>query len=856
MFNDIFFTRKATEGIAEAVISINSFLRYNQDAYLVTIDIKVELRNYMAIKKSQLYSSIWQACDELRGGMDASQYKDYVLVLLFVRYVSDKYAGKKNQLVEIPPGGSFDDLVKLKGKPEIGEGIDMVLSKLAEANDLVGVIDEVNFNDEDKLGKGKDMQDRLSNLIAIFENPDLNFSKNRAEGDDLLGDAYEYLMKHFAVESGKSKGQFYTPAEVSRIIAKVIDANKAIGTMQAVYDPTCGSGSLLLKVADEAPKGIAIFGQELDNATAGLAILNMWLHSKPTAVIKKGHSTLSNPLFANKGLLTTFDYVVANPPFSYKAWRNGFNPDEDMYERFDGFGIPPKKNGDYAFLLHILKSLKSTGTGAIILPHGVLFRGNAEAEIRQNIIKRGYIKGIIGLPPNLFYGTGIPACIIVLDKSGANDRKGIFMIDASKGFVKDGNKNRLREQDIRKIVDTWKGKLETPKFSRFVANEEIKKNEYNLNLPRYIDTQEAEDIQDIEAHLKGGIPNADITALSAYWDICPTLRKKLFKAHERKGYSELLIASEEIKKIILNHPEFEAFRQKVMDVFAKWQKSSTSFLKTISNTDRPKAIIQKISDDLLSVYSDLNLIDKYDIYQHLMNYWEEVMLDDAHIITVDGWKAGKEVIRLQKDVKGKKRNIEGLYGLEGRLIPIPLAIKTYFAKEQSNLDELKATLEQVGVDMALLKDENSDEDGLLWEVIVNDKISKANVQKRIKEIKKSPDDVDELAMLEKYLALFEKEANTKKVIKDAENDLEKKIITKYPTFTDEEIKKLVVERKWMAEMSARVFGEVDRLSQTLAGRVKELAERYAEPMPKISDEVDDLTKKVEKHLAKMGFNLK
>jgi type I restriction enzyme M protein len=316
----------------------------------------------MGIKKSQLYSSIWQGCDELRGGMDASQYKDYVLVLLFVRYVSDKYAGKKNQLVDIPDGGGFADLIKLKGKPNVGEGINTVLTTLAEANGLQGVIDAVDFNDEDKLGKGKDMQDRLSNLIAIFENSDLDFSKNRAEGDDLLGDAYEYLMKHFAVESGKSKGQFYTPAEVSRIMAKVIEAIKATGMMQTVCDITCGSGSLLLKVAAEAPKGISIFGQELDNATAGLAILNMWLHDKSTAVIKKGSSTLSTPLFTENGALKTFDYMVANPPFSYKAWRTGFStefsPENDQYGRFDGYGIPPKKNGDYAFLLHILKALK------------------------------------------------------------------------------------------------------------------------------------------------------------------------------------------------------------------------------------------------------------------------------------------------------------------------------------------------------------------------------------------------------------------------------------------------------------------------------------------------------------------
>src|SRR5439155_311152 len=296
-------------------------------------------------------------------------------------------------------------------------------------------------------------------------------------------------MKNFAVESGKSKGQFYTPAEVSRIIAQVISVQKAAGRMQTVYDPTCGSGSLLLKVAAQPPSGIAIYRQELDNATAALAAMNMWLHGEPTAEIKRGQSTLSNPLFLNaNGSLKTFDFAVANPPFSTKAWRNGFDPANDLYERFSGYGIPPAKNGDYAFLLHILRSLKSNGKGAVILPHGVLFRGGAEGEIRSNIVKRGYIKGIIGFPANLFYGTGIPACIIVLDKENAAARRGLFMIDASKGFVKDGNKNRLRERDIRKIVDAFEAQAELSKYSRFVTNEEIQTNGYNLNIPRYVDT--------------------------------------------------------------------------------------------------------------------------------------------------------------------------------------------------------------------------------------------------------------------------------------------------------------------------------------------------------------------------------
>ena len=813
----------------------------------------------MPLKKSQLYSSIWQACDALRGGMDASQYKDYVLVLLFVRYVSDKYAGKSDALVDVPTGGSFSDLVALKGQTNIGEGINKVLSKLAEANGLKGVIDIVDFNDEDKLGKGKEMQDRLSDLIAIFENPDLNFSKNKAEGDDLLGDAYEYLMKHFAVESGKSKGQFYTPAEVSRIIAKVIGAQNAKDNTQTVYDPACGSGSLLLKVASEAkPINISIYGQEKDNSTAALAILNMWLHGEPTAVIKKGQSTLVDPKI--NGEFKTFDYVVANPPFSDKKWRFGFEPENDIYGRFDGFGIPPTKNGDYAFLLHIVKSLKSTGKGACVLPHGVLFRGNAEAEIRTNLIKRGYIKAIIGLPANLFYGTGIPACILVIDKENANERKGIFMIDASKGFIKDGNKNRLREQDIRKIIDVWTNQSETPKFSHFATNEEIEKKEYNLNLPRYIDTSEPEDMQDIEAHLKGGIPKNDIDTLKNFWEICPSLRAILFKKSAREGYFDMAISADDVRKTIFEHAEFSHFKNTVQTIFNDWKEIKTTFLKNLDKNTHPKAVIAKLSNGLLARFANIHLIDKYDVYQHLMNYWEEVTQDDVHIITTDEWKAGNEVIRLQKEGqgknKGKKKDVVGLAGLEGRLIPTSLIIKTYFETEQNALDALQSELEQAGVEMEELKEEHGGDEELL-ESVVNDtgNITKGDLKARIKEIKDDNEFAEELALLKKYSELLEKETEYKVKIKTAENDLEKKVIAKYPTLSIQEIKTLVVEHKWMNELQTRIMSEVDRTSQTLAGRIKELAERYSETLLSIEKETQKLTAKVDEHLAQMGFKV-
>lgn len=812
----------------------------------------------MALKKSQLYSSIWQGCDALRGGMDASQYKDYVLVLLFVRYVSDKYGGQEDAVVVVPDGGSFADLVKLKGNPNIGEGVNKVLSALAEANGLKGVIDTVDFNDEDKLGKGKEMQDRLSSLIAIFENPELDFSKNRAEGDDLLGDAYEYLMKNFAVESGKSKGQFYTPAEVSRIMASVIGAQNATGRTQTVYDPTCGSGSLLLKVADQTPKGIAIYGQELDNATAALARMNMWLHGEPTAEIARGRSTLSNPAFVNgNGSLKTFDYAVANPPFSYKAWRNGFDPEHDPYDRFSGYGIPIQ-NGDYAFLLHMLRSLKSTGKGAIVMPHGVLFRGGAEADIRTNIVKRGYIKAIIGLPPNLFYGTGIPACLVILDKQGAASRPGIFMIDASKGFIKDGNKNRLREQDIRKIVDVLEQQIELPKYSRFVPNEEIRNNEYNLNIPRYIDSSEPEDPQDIEAHLKGGIPNSDIEALDKYWEVCPSLRDTLFRPSPRKRYSELAVGIDQIRNTILSHKEFEAFREHALEVFNSWKSKTVEALGRISTKHHPKAIILGIANPLLAAFAGLPLVDKYDIYQQLMAYWAETMQDDIYILTVDDWAAGNQVMRLQKETKGKneetkKKDVAGLEGLEGRLIPVPLLIRSYFSNEAQRIEELDAKLEQIAVQFDEMKDEHGGDEGLLAEIIENDTITKKLVQKRLKEVLNKPEFADELALLQKCATLFDEESEAKKHLKDTEKNLEQKVLSKYAALTIGEIRGLVVEAKWLDAIAAAVTAKVNQLTEGLAERIAVLSLRYATTLPEAERAVHEASAKVNEHLERMGF---
>jgi type I restriction enzyme M protein len=791
----------------------------------------------MAIKKSQLYSSIWKSCDELRGGMDASQYKDYVLVLLFIKYISDKYAGVAFAPITVPEGSSFKDMIALKGSATIGDDINKkIIAPIAEANKLAEMPD---FNNAEKLGSGSDMVKKLSNLIAIFENPALDFSKNRAEGDDILGDAYEYLMRHFASESGKSKGQFYTPSEVSKIIAKVVGITNTKSETPTVYDPTCGSGSLLLKVADETDRNVMLYGQEMDNATAGLARMNMILHDNATALIAR-ENTLSTPLFKDGNQLKTFEYVVANPPFSFKSWSNGVDPVNDVFGRFQDFGTPPTKNGDYAFLLHIIRSMKTTGKGACILPHGVLFRGNAEAGIRTNIIRRGYIKGIIGLPANLFYGTGIPACIIVLDKENAQNRKGIFMIDASKGYMKDGNKNRLRPQDMHKIVDTFNKQLEIPKYSRMVSVTEIEKNEFNLNLPRYIDSQESEDIQDIEAHLKGGIPTANIDELENYWSVYPTLKTTLFSDGKRKGYNTLKIAHDEIKTAIFSHPEFTKYGKKMEATFSTWKEKNITLLKNLKIGAKPKEIINGVSEDILETFSKTHLLDKYDIYEHLMEYWAEIIQDDMYLIAVDGWKAELSL------VEGKKGE------MDCDLAPKYLVINRYFANEKKAIEELQTKLETASGEIETLIEENSGEEGCFDGF---DKINKKSVASRIKDIKGKSEYAEELEVMEKFLTLAEQESEAKRKIKEAEKMLDVNVVAKYKMLTEAEVKTLVVDDKWMATIEQRVKGEMDRISQRLTGRIKELAERYAEPMPEILKEVEALTEKVEGHLAKMGFHL-
>ncbi len=881
----------------------------------------------MAVKKTELYSSLWASCDALRGGMDASQYKDYILILLFMKYVTDKFKGKKYSDIQVfskaedtnsdkekRVGCSFDDFVALKNKKNIGEGMDKIIACLAENNDsLKGVIDIVHFNDESKFGKGQEMVDKLTKLISIFQRPELDFSKNKAEGDDIIGDAYEYLMRNFATESGKSKGQFYTPAEVSRILAKVIGIGHCTNRNAEVCDPACGSGSLLIRALEEAPFDISGYGQEKESSTAGLAKMNAVLHNKSWVTIKAGN-TFSDPQFTKENdpsQLKRFDYIVANPPFSLKNWSDGLRD----FGRFNGYGDrPPEKNGDYAWLLHILKTLKQDGKAAVILPHGVLFRGNSEKTIRQTIVDRGWIKGIISLPANLFYGTGIPACILVIDKEGAENRRGIFMIDASRGYIKDGNKNRLREQDIYRIVTTFNEQIEDdPKYARLVPNQEIKvQNDYNLNISRYIDSYDPEDTQNITAHIHGGIPASDISALSKFWNVFPTLKAELLEIYS-EGFYQLRVDENELYHTIYNNKEFSHYGNMVMKAFDDWKAYADTKLKKLNANMSAKKLIDELADRILNIFEPLKLIDKYDVYQVLLAYWNDTLSDDVSLIIAE--ESGYAVARATENLTKEKNNTTRVIGWEGRLIPKELMKKVLFPKELKAIDnEMKAVAATDAELMALI--EESEDGSALSEIAEGGKVKSIDVFDKMLEIKsrehtpqldaliefqamfpgmKKKDyttyiDEHPLCMgaytkmhtvtkasianaidfarleaptpqgyeeeyeeLVKALELTTKSEATTQLIKNLVKELDEKCRERYKTLTDDEIMDLLVNRKWYNAIGRDITNLYTAISHQLSDRLIELSRRYEDTLPTLLQQIEDYEDKVKQSLERMGI---
>uniref|UniRef100_UPI000EAD8BD4 type I restriction-modification system subunit M n=1 Tax=Helicobacter pylori TaxID=210 RepID=UPI000EAD8BD4 len=793
----------------------------------------------MAIKKSELYSSLWAGADSLRGGMDASEYKNYVLNLLFLKYISDKARNDaKNNTdseIEVPEGCFYEDILALEGDKEIGDKLNKIIAKIAEQNDLKGVIDSVDFNDNTKLGEGKAMMDALSNLVKIFA--DLSLGAHGALDDDLLGDAYEYLMRHFASESGKSKGQFYTPSEVSLLLSLLLGIDENTRQDKSIYDPTCGSGSLLLKASSLAGKnGLTIYGQEKDISTRALCKMNTILHNSADADIAKGgFSTLSNPLFTTEnGMLKTFDYVVANPPFSLKNWTDGLSIDpkskqviNDRFNRFED-GTPPEKNGDFAFLLHIIKSLKNTGKGAVILPHGVLFRGNAEGVIRKNLLLKGYIKGVIGLAPNLFYGTSIPACVIVLDKENARARKGVFLIDASKDFKKDGNKNRLREQDVQKMIDTFNALKEIPHYSKMVSLEEISANDYNLNIPRYIAAKQ-ESEKDlfalINSHKASYLPKNEIEAYAPYFKVFKELKNTLFKKSDKEGYYALKTECENIKELITQSLEFQTFHASVLSAFDRLDLFET--FNHLEPGFNPKTLIESVCSKVLKEFEKIEILDKYGVYQLFKDYYNEVLQDDWFLLSFNGFRSAKELRKLTplKD-KNKKANyleepdfvIQKTY-YKSDLIPKNLIKQRFFEKEAKELEGLENALNEKEALLNEFIEEHSNEEGLFDGLKINESALK-------KELKNATDSEDK-KILKTALELLEAKNKALKMKNKAYEELELKAFHQYKNLELGEIKDLIIQDKWLNSLKNALENKIQKRINAFASALNEIISSYS-----------------------------
>lgn len=892
------------------------------------------------MKKSELYSMLWEACNKLRGGVEPSRYKDYVLVLLFFKYVSDRYKGQPFAEFTISKGASFEDLIEAKGKSDVGERVDKIIQKFLEDNRLQGSLPDVSFNNPEELGSGKELVDKVSGLIAVFQNPAIDFKNNRASGDDIIGDAYEYFMMKFAQESGKSKGQFYTPSEVSRIIARLIgigDIKQMPTKKWTLYDPAAGSGSLLIRAADEAPVDengdsiVTIFGQEKYPDTAGLAKMNFILHNKGTGEIKSGN-TLSTPQYLDEfNELKKFDFIVMNPPFSDKSWTDGIKPSEDKYKRFDGYSIPPEKNGDYAWFLHVLKSLDSNGKAGIVMPHGVLFRGNAEETIRIEVLKKKYIKGIVSLPQNLFYGTGIPACIIIIDKEDAETREGIFLIDASRGFKKDGSKNRLREQDIEKIVQTFINREEIPGYSCFVKYSDVlEKNGGNLNIPRYIQKIDDTLPQNIGAHLKGGIPGTDVDSLKKLWSIAPALKQEIFTCiDEVHNIYTLALASGEIEGVISQDESILAEKQhETKVIFEQWKAEVKDILLGIDADTNPKELIRMIAAMLRVAYEQARLLDNYDVYDCLLNYWNAKLQDDVYAIKAGGYAVAREIDyeyakKKQKDESGETVEVDDttkVKSFEGALIPKKIMEAVFFAEELAELTALMEQSAALEAELDEMREEESEDEGLLKEALneKGDSIPKANLNKRIKEldakktsavmdamtqlvalfdenktvemetlIREVPElgefDIrnkngtfgkaklkaalkvatetavvpeiyaDEYAALTLYSQKYAEMDTVDKAYKAARKALDEKLVAKYAELTDDEIKHLLFDMKWMAKLAADVCDEIEQVLNTLSSKVLLIAKRYEHTLGEIEDRTAKSRAAVVSALERMGY---
>lgn len=826
------------------------------------------------MNKQQLANKIWESANKMRSKIEANEYKDYILGFIFYKYLSDqevRYLKKEDwseedmisdlneeneDIVESIRKNlgyfiSYDDLFSTWLKMGKDFSIDNVSVALSAFSRLIspshkkvfeGIFDTLQTG-LTKLGESTGSRTKAaSDLIQLIRDIPMDGKQDY----DVLGFIYEYLISNFAANAGKKAGEFYTPHEVSLLMSEIISYHLRDRKEIKIYDPTSGSGSLLINIGKTAAKhignsnNIKYYAQELKQNTYNLTRMNLVMRGiLPDNIVTRNGDTLEKdwPYFDESDPEKTYDplyvdAVVSNPPYSQNWDPTG----KDTDPRYSRFGLAPKSKADYAFLLHDLYHLKPDGIMTIVLPHGVLFRGGEEGEIRKNLIENNHIDAIIGLPANIFFGTGIPTIIMVLKQKRENTD--VLIIDASKGFEKVGKNNKLRASDIKKIADTVMGRMNTSKYSKCVSRQEIRDNDYNLNIPRYVDSSEKGESWDIYASMFGGIPAREIEELEEYWVAFPELKSKLFKYTGE--YAELSVSDVSIS--VKTHENVKSFKNRFCAAFENFDE----FLKEEILNNKVDVIIPseevRLAEDIFKRLENIPMINRYEAYQILDEIWATTSAD-LEVIQTEGTEAIRKVdpLMVLKKVKGEEKEVQD--GWIGHVIPFDLVQKTILQNEASELINKKSKLDEITSMYAEILDSMSEEDK--GQDTVNDDGSafvNANVSKAAKAFRtdlKKGVFFEEESYEKKIIKvddLISEEKNLKKDIKSDEEKLINHTIEAIENLSDEQIEMLLYE-KWIKPLEEKLYEMPENLVQNLCDKIKELSEKYAVTYSHIEEEI-------------------
>lgn len=828
------------------------------------------------MNKQQLANKIWASANKMRSKIDANEYKDYILGLIFYKFLSDN---EVNYILKDMKGASdeekqaaLESLVENYEDPNAKDVIDYCKNNIGyfiEYKNLFStwLLPDSQFTVSDlsvalnsfdrlvspnykavydgifktlqaglsKLGENPTSQTRaLKDLIKLIK----DIPTDGSQDYDVLGYVYEFLIGNFAANAGKKAGEFYTPHEVAILMSEIVAEHHKDKNQIEIYDPTSGSGSLLITIGKSIGRHIAdknrvmYYAQELKENTYNLTRMNLVMRGiQPSNINTRCADSLAEdwPILKSGneiGQSLYVDAVVSNPPYS-QQW----DPkDRENDARFKDYGVAPKSKADYAFLLHELHHLKPDGILTIVLPHGVLFRGGEEEQIRTNLIEKNNIDAIIGLPANIFFGTGIPTLVMVLKQHRANDD--VLIIDASKGFVKDGKQNKLRACDIKKIADTVRCRKEIQGFSKKVSREEIRQNGYNLNIPRYVDSSEAAEQYDIYATMFGGIPNAEIDALQKYWEALPSLRSDLFLPHKDKPYSALKV--EDVKAAIEHNTDVKSLNTQFAEAFNGF--ADMLHQKLIDNvmTVHELQAQDEIASDIFHRLDHIPLVDRYAVYQALADNWQAI-ISDIETIQEEGFDAVRVVETAYKLVKKDNEDVEVPDGLTGHIIPFCLVQQTKFQTELQALSALQSRVEAISGELDEVRDSFTEEE---LEAYCDSEKDNAFDKKKITADAKPKADVEAetKTKLKKIVALWNEQTQTNKQIKADKQALEEKTIKAIENLSDEEAATLL-QHKWINPICNDINNTLRSVLSALESETLALSEKYATSYKQINDDM-------------------